>query len=64
MKTQAMDYQCVQREAIFNAVSHGERLIKEILVATNAQEPAIPCGHVCRFYRNLLMIIQKYTPSL
>ncbi len=35
---------CAERVAIFNAVSHGERKIKEIYIAVNNEEPAIPCG--------------------
>jgi len=35
---------CAERVAIFNAISHGEKKVKEILIAVNSKEPAIPCG--------------------
>jgi cytidine deaminase len=35
---------CAERVAIFNAISHGEKKVKEILIAVNNKEPAIPCG--------------------
>ncbi len=38
---------CAERVAIFKAVSDGEREIVEIAVASNAENPAAPCG-ICR----------------
>jgi len=35
---------CAERVAIFNAISYGEKKVKEILIAVNSKEPAIPCG--------------------
>ncbi len=35
---------CAERVAVFNAVSRGERKIKEVLVLFESGEPAPPCG--------------------
>ncbi len=35
---------CAERVAVFNAVANGEREIKEILVAVEAEDPVPPCG--------------------
>lgn len=38
---------CAERVAIFNAVSKGQKEIQELLIITDTDEPASPCGF-CR----------------
>jgi len=35
---------CAERVAVFKAVSEGEREVREVLVAVEAEEPVPPCG--------------------
>lgn len=38
---------CAERVAVFNAVTHGERRIVEVLIASDTDTPIPPCG-ACR----------------
>jgi len=38
---------CAERVAVFNAVTNGERVIREVLVLSDSNEPMPPCG-ACR----------------
>ena len=35
---------CAERVAVFNAISSGERVVSEVLVASYADDPIPPCG--------------------
>ncbi len=47
---------CAERNAIFQAVSHGHRKIRAILVITDGPSPASPCG-ACR------QVINEFGPE-
>ncbi len=48
---------CAERVAVFNAVTNGERIIREVLVyALDSEEPVFPCG-AC------LQVISEFSPS-
>ncbi|MCE4624438.1 MAG: cytidine deaminase [Desulfurococcales archaeon] len=48
---------CAERVAIFNAVTEGERRIREVLVyALDSDEPVFPCG-ACR------QVIAEFSPD-
>ncbi len=38
---------CAERSAIFNAVSHGQKDIKALLLVSSTEKPVTPCG-ACR----------------
>ncbi|RCW45382.1 MULTISPECIES: cytidine deaminase [unclassified Halanaerobium] len=38
---------CAERSAIFNAVSHGKKNIKALLLVSSTEKPVTPCG-ACR----------------
>lgn len=38
---------CAERVAVFNAVTSGERIIKEVVIVADTDEPLPPCG-ACR----------------
>lgn len=38
---------CAERSAIFNAVSHGQKNIKALLLVSSTERPVTPCG-ACR----------------
>jgi cytidine deaminase len=38
---------CAERAAVFSAVTNGERVIREVLVLSDSNEPIPPCG-ACR----------------
>ncbi|MDH7602457.1 MAG: cytidine deaminase [Armatimonadota bacterium] len=47
---------CAERVAVFNAVAHGERIIKAIAICSGTEHPAPPCG-AC------LQVLAEFAPK-
>jgi hypothetical protein len=52
-----MDYQCAPKLAVFNAISNGHRLFRDLALVTSSGKQVFPCG-AC------LQVLAEFSPDI